>query len=179
MKLITPYTRSKPGLAWLCKWTTNGSLLAYQGHGIPEWRNEAEFFHFFINKNRKVLDFVDYKHLVPKAGVVECRGKEVLFTDGTKQEFDIVIMSAGYNYKKSLPFLSDHYSQVSIREHYKFVFDMENPSLAFVGLVRPIVLSLAGISDIQVRWVARIYSKRVPLKSFKGRQAELEKDNAY
>ena len=51
-------------------------------------------FTFFINKNGKVLDFVDYKH---QAGVVECRGKEVLITNDAKQEFDIVIMSTGYN----------------------------------------------------------------------------------
>ena len=179
MKMVTPFTQSKPGLSWICKWTTSGSLLAYQGHGIPEWRNEAAFFHCFVNKNGKVLDLVDYKHLVPKAGVVECRGKEVLFSDGTKQEFDLVIMSTGYNYKKSFPFLSDRYSQMSIREHYKFVLDMEDPSLAFIGQVRPIVGSLVGVSELQARWVARIYSKQVPLKSFKERQAEVEKDNAH
>ena len=74
MKMIAPYTRSKPGLSWMCKWTTSGSLLAYQGHGIPEWHNNANFFHFFINKNARVLDLVDYKRLVPKAGIAQCKG---------------------------------------------------------------------------------------------------------
>lgn len=50
----------------MCYWTTAGSLLAYQGHGIPEWKNDAQFFHFFINKNGHVLDLVDYEHVVPK-----------------------------------------------------------------------------------------------------------------
>jgi len=50
----------------VCNWTTGGSLLAYQGHGIPEWKNDAQFFHFFINKNGHVLDIVDYEHVVPK-----------------------------------------------------------------------------------------------------------------
>ena len=54
------------GLSWVCHWTTAGSLLAYQGHGIPEWKNDADFFHFFINKNGHILDLVDYKHVVPK-----------------------------------------------------------------------------------------------------------------
>ena len=36
-----PFDKSKPGLGWVCKWTAGGSLLAYQGHGIPEWRNDA------------------------------------------------------------------------------------------------------------------------------------------
>ena len=177
IKMISPYIHGKPGLSWLCKWTTNGSLLAYQGHGIPEWRNEAKFFRFFINKNRKVLDLVDYEHLVPKAGIIKCEGQEVHFSDGTKQEFDIVIMSTGY--KKSFPFLPDRYSDMSMREHYKFVLDMQDPSLAFIGHVRPVVGSVVSITELQARWVAHVYSKHVPLKSFEEREAEVAKDNAY
>jgi len=177
MKAIAPYHYSKPGLAWVCKWTTNGSLLAYQGHGIPEWRNDAPFFHFFVNKNGKVLDLVDYKRLVPKAGIVGCKGKEVVFSDGTKQEFDLIIMSTGY--KVSYPFLPKRYADVSIRQRYKFVFDMEDPSLAFIGLVRPVVGSVVGVSELQARWVARVYSKHVPMQPFEVRQAEVKKDNIH
>ena len=177
MKMIAPYTQSKPGLSWICKWTSNGSLLAYQGHGIPEWRNKAKFFHFFINKNGRVLDLVDYKHLVPKAGIIECKGQEVHFSDGTKQEFDMIIMSTGY--KKAFPFLPKHYSDVNIQEHYKQIFDIKDPSLAFIGYGRPIVGSIVVGSELQARFVARIYSKRVPLKSFEERQAEVAKDNAF
>jgi dimethylaniline monooxygenase (N-oxide forming) len=177
LKTIAPYTRSKPGLSWICRWSTSGSLLAYQGHGIPEWRNNAAFFHFFVNKNGRVLELVDYKHLVPKAGISHCEGREVYFTDGTKQEFDIVIMSTGY--KKSFPFLSDTYTNMSIAEHYKFVFNVEDPSLAFVGFVRPVVGSVVGISEQQARWVARVYSKRVSLKRLAERQAELAEDQAH
>ena len=82
VRAITPFSKGKPGLSWLCKWTTSGSLLAYQGHGIPEWRNSARFFHFFFNKSANVLDYVDYKRLVPKGAVIECSGKEVTFVDG-------------------------------------------------------------------------------------------------
>ena len=74
-----PYHLSKPGLKWICKWTSNGSLLAYQGHGIPEWKNETPFFCQVINKNGKVLDSVDYKKLVPKGGIASCQGKKVAF----------------------------------------------------------------------------------------------------
>ena len=54
------------GLAWICRWTTNGSLTAYQGHGIPEFRNNATFFHSFINKHAHSLDYIDYKKVIPK-----------------------------------------------------------------------------------------------------------------
>ena len=177
MTTIAPYTRSKPGLQWICKWTTSGSLLAYQGHGIPEWHNDAKFFRFFVNKNGRVLDFIDYKHLVPKAGIIWCEGQEVHFSDGTRQEFDIIIMSTGY--KKSFPFLPDRYSNMNIAEHYKFVFDVQDPSLAFIGHVRPVVGSVVGATELQARWVARVFSKHVPLKSLEERQVDIAKDSAH
>ena len=100
MKMISLYLSCKPGLAWVCKWTTARSLLAYQGHGIPEWRNDADFFKFFINKNGRMLDFINYEHLIPKGGIVTCNGKEI-----TKEEFDLVIVSTGY--KNDCPYLPE------------------------------------------------------------------------
>lgn len=177
MKVIAPFHHSKPGLAWVCKWTTNGSLLAYQGHGIPEWKNKANFFQFFINKNGKVLDKVDYERLVPKGGITGCKGREVTFIDGTKQEFDLVIMSTGYNTR--CPFLPKRYSDVGIRERHKMVFDTEDPSLAFLGLVRPIVGSIVGISELQARWAAKVFAKRVPTKSLEERRRDVRENTAH
>ena len=177
MKAIAPYTKGKPGLAWICKWTTNGSLLAYQGHGIPEWRNQTKFFHFFMNKNGKVLDLVDYERLVPKAGISGCKAQMVTFSDGTEQEFDFIIMSTGYKFK--VPFLPECHANIDVKQLYKFVFSMDDPTLAFVGRVRPVVGSLVAISELQARWIARVYSKRVSLKSHQERQVELKKDVAF
>ena len=177
MKDIAPYIHSKPGLAWVCKWTTNGSFLAYQGHGIPEWRNASSFFHCFINKNGKVLDLVDYKRLVPKGTITGCNGKEVTFIDGTKQEFDLVIMSTGY--RTSFPYLPKRYSDVGLREKHKMVFDVKDPSLAFIGFVRPIVGSLVGISELQARWAAKLYAGKVAMKSLEERQRDVAQDSAY
>ena len=174
MKMIAPYTNSKPGLAWVCKWTTAGSLLAYQGHGIPEWRNDADFFKFFINKNGRVLDFIDYKRLVPKGGIAACNGKEVTFIDGTREEFDLVIMSTGY--KDEYPYLSEEYANKDIRHRYKFIFDVEDPTIAFVGLVRPVVGSLVGISELQTRFAAKVYSKKISLPLMAGRKEVVQKD---
>lgn len=177
MKKIAPYHRSKPGLAWVCKWTSGGSLLAYQGHGIPEWRNDAEFFKYFINKNGKVLDLVDYERLVPKGTIVECKGKEVTFIDGTKQEFDLAIMSTGY--KVEYPYLPEKYHSAGVRGRHKMVFDVEDPTLAFIGLVRPIVGSLVALSEMQARWAARQFSQKVPLKSLEERRRDVQQDTAH
>lgn len=177
MKAIAPYHRSKPGLSWVCKWTTNGSLLAYQGHGISEWRNNSAFFHCFINKNGKVLDLVDYERLVPKGAVTGCRGKVVSFADGTSQEFDLVITSTGYKF--DFPYLPRGQRQRGLRDRHKMVFDVEDPSLAFVGFVRPIVGSLVGISELQARWAAKLFAGRVALKSLEERRDDVSRDSAF
>lgn len=177
-KTISPFICGKPGTSWACKWTTNvnGSLLAYQGHGIPEWKNKSEFFKYFVNKNGKVLDLVDYERLVPKGALLHCKGKEVTFVDGTKQEFDLVIMSTGY--KQEYPYLPECY-RVGVRERYKMVFDVEDPSLAFVGLVRPIIGSIVGVSELQARWMAKVFSGKVLLKTLEERRQDVQLNKDY
>ena len=177
MKMIAPYTQSKPGVSWICKWATNGSLLAYQGHGIPEWRNDAQFFKFFINKNGKVLDLIDYKKLVPKAGILQCNGRRVTFQDGTEEEFDLIIMSTGYKFK--YPFLPKRYADNRVRQRYKMLFNVDDPTLVFIGFVRPIIGSLVGISELQARWVAKVFSEKISLKSVTERRRDVEQDELY
>ena len=171
---INPPDKSKPGLSWLCKWTTAGSLLAYQGHGIPEWRNDASFFHAFINKNGKVLDPIDYEKFVPKGAIVECNGKEITFIDGTKQEFDVAIMATGYTV--DFPFLPKQHAEQGLRDRLKFVFDVEDTTLAFVGMVRPVLGSIVAISELQARWAARVWVNKIQLPSLKERRETVQKD---
>ena len=177
MKNIAPYDKSKPGLSWICKWTTGGSLLAYQGHGIPEWRNNADFLHFFVNKNGKVLDLVDYEKLVPKGAIVECNGKEITFIDGTKQEFDIAIMATGYTFE--FPFLPKQYAEQGLRDRLKLVFDVEDPTVAFVGMVRPVIGSIVGVSELQARWAGRVWTNKIQLPSLDERQEIVQRDTKF
>ena len=175
--MISPFARNKPGVAWICKWITSGSLLAYQGHGIPEWRNDADFYKCFVNKSGRVLDFVDYKRLVPKGGITACNGKTITFVDGTKEEFDLVIMSTGY--KDEYPFLPEKYANKDVRHRYRFIFDIEDPSIAFVGLVRPVIGSLVTISELQARFIAKVYRKKISLPTVEGRKEVVQKDFTF
>ena len=175
---IAPYHKSKPGLSWICKWTSNGSLLAYQGHGIPEWKNDSPFFRFTINKNGKVLDLVDYKKVIPKGAIVKCEDKQVQFADGTNEHFDAVIMCTGYDLHY-FPFLPEKYRNKTFRDRYKFVFDVEDPSIAFVGYVRPVVGAIPSITEVQSRWVAKVFAQTIPFKPLEFRQADVRTDSSY
>ena len=133
--------------------------------------------HLFINKNGHILDLIDYKKFVPKSGIESCNGKEVVFSDGSRQEFDVVIVSTGY--KPAFPFLPEQYTQKSFRDRYKHIFDNDDPSLAFVGFVRPVIGSMPGVAETQARWVAKIYSGRLKLKPKAERLEETKADAEY
>ena len=47
---------------------------------------------------------------------------------------------------------------------YKFVFPVDDPSVAVIGLIQPIG-SIAPISEIQSRWVAGVFSGKYTLPS--------------
>ena len=174
---IAPYHRSKPGLSWICKWTSNGSLLAYQGHGISEWKNDSKFFHFFVNKNGKVLDLIDYEKVVPKGGIQSCNGKLVTFSDETQQEFDTIILSTGYS--PVFTFLDKEHRKKSFRARYKHVFDNADPTIAFIGYIRPVVGSIPSIAEVQARWVAKVFSNHIVFPSEAKRVNITEKDAAF
>ena len=65
--------------------------------------------------------------MVPKAGIEQCEGNMITFSDGSKQEFDVIILCTGYSPEFS--FLPDGFARKSFMQRYKFVFDNEDPSL--------------------------------------------------
>ena len=164
-------------MAWICKWTANGSLLAYQGHGITEWKNDAKFFRFFINKNGHVLDKVDYQRCIPKGAIKRIKGNRITFNDGTEEVVDVIIQCTGY--RTEFPLLPEEFRNVSLVDNYKYIFNIEDPTLAFVGYVRPVVGSISGITEIQSRFVGKVFSGKCRLPSRDQRYQEATKDKEF
>ena len=172
---IAPYHLGKPGLSWICKWTSNGSLLAYHGHGISEWWSHTPFFHSVFNKNGHVLELIDYKKLIPKGAVKEVEGKKVTFTDNSSAEFDVIVLCTGY--RTEFSFLPAEYRKVQFHDRFKYIFDNSDPSMAFVGFVRPIVGSIPTTSEIQARLVAKVFSGSIQLPSSEERRHVIQQDD--
>ena len=131
------------------------------GHGIAEWKNDAKFFRFFINKNGHVLDRVDYQRCVPKGTSKSIKGKTVILCDGTEVVVDVIIQCTGYKTEFSL--LPPQFHAVPLTHNYKFIFNVEDPTLAFVGNVRPVVGSISSIAEIQSRFVGKVFSGKCDL----------------
>ena len=172
MNIIAPFYQAKPGLSWICHWTTNGSLLAYQGHGIKEFRNEFDFMHSPVNKNGHVLDFIDYKKVVPKSHITGCDDKIIFFEDNNYCEADLIIICTGYHVNH--PFLPEEYKYEVIRDMYKHILHPNDTTLSFIGHIRPIVGSIPQLAEMQSRFASMVWSGRIKLGSKEELKQEIE-----
>ncbi|EDV22234.1 uncharacterized protein TRIADDRAFT_29160 [Trichoplax adhaerens] len=92
---------------------------------------------------------------------------DVTFTDGTvEKDIDVIVYSTGYKF--GFPFLDP--SIVEVVENkcdlYKYVFPphLKHATLAMVGFVQP-VGAIMPISEMQARWVTRVFNKKSTLPS--------------
>ena len=113
----------------------------FNGHGQEAWRTDAPYNRSFFNKSSEVLSRVRSGHVIPKRDIDRCECERVFFTDGTSVEADIIVTCSGYT--ASFPaFAGGVEPSADPRDWYKYVFYNGDPSLAFVGFVRPIFGSI-------------------------------------
>ncbi|WP_411023055.1 hypothetical protein, partial [Salmonella sp. s51228] len=159
------FASGKDGLKWVCNWASNGSLLGYQGHGLPEFKSDIDFMHSVLNKNGHVLDLIDYKRVIPKGAIEKCVGNCIYFKDGTCFDAHLIINATGY--MSDLSFLPEKFRFNNIRDKYKHTLEFTDTTLSFVGFVRPVVGSIPQIAEAQARLVSMVYSGRVNLPDSK------------
>ena len=134
------------------------------GHGIREWAPAVPYLHQFLNKSRDGILEVYRDQVKAKCGPVEIEGKSVRFApDEAPVRIDKIILATGY--RQHWPFL-----EKQPRRLHKLVFDIDTPTLSFVGFVRPILGSIPSLSEAQARWMAHVYAGKASLPSRKQRK---------
>lgn len=113
----------------------------------------------FTKHNEFLTDIAEGKISVVPAIKRYAGGKQVELEDGRVLEVDTVLMCSGFTSR--LPFLQE--GVLDGRALYKNVFSPANPTLAFVGLVRPNVGALPPVAEMQARWLAGVMSGKVQL----------------
>lgn len=83
------------------------------------------------------------------------------FVAGSKQEFDVIMMSTGY---ETFDFSPELFAQKSFHNQYKHILGNSDPTLAFIAFVCPVLGTVPVLGEIQSRYVTKIYSGRVQLK---------------
>jgi cation diffusion facilitator CzcD-associated flavoprotein CzcO len=111
--------------------------------------------------NSCVLDALRHGRLVARSGIERYDGPSVLFTDGTREEFDVIIMGTGF--RVGFPFLSERVADWDPAKPPPLYLKMMHPtipSLYFIGLFQPIGC-IWRLADHQARIAALQISGRL------------------
>lgn len=146
------------------------------GHGIKEWVTDAPYQRHFLNKSSEVLHKVSFGQIIPKRKIQMINGKTIYFDDNTSEDIDIIILSTGY--KVNFPFLHKKY-QTELVDNYKFILNNKDPSLAYIGFVRPVLGSIPAIAEIQSVYIGKLFSNKIKLNDIQNRNIEIKKDKNF
>ena len=170
--LLSPTHSYSPFISQYLQW-----VFGFNGHGQIAWRTPAPYNRSFFNKSSEVLTQVRCGKVVAKRDVVRCDGPSVHFIDGTTARVDQVITCSGY--RVALPFFEGSaIPSTDPRDWYKNIF-WNDPSVAFIGFVRPIFGSIPGIAELQSRYVALIFSGKRILPPLEERSQVTRADAAF
>lgn len=100
-----------------------------------------------------------------KPNIREFNGNEVIFTDGTRDTFDMIIYATGY--KVTFPFFAPDFINVEATNDlqlYRRVVHPDHPGLYFLGLIQPLG-AIMPLAETQSKWVARLLSGACRLPS--------------
>jgi hypothetical protein len=149
-------------------------MMGRSGHGIPEWTTDDPYLGSVWTKSCHLLDGVRAGTLTPRGNVTAIEGDQVTFAGREEPErFDVIVQCTGFTPKVRFgmdPRLG--------HDRYRLVFDAADPSLAWIGYIRPFVTSIPIVAELQARWAAAVFSGRASLPCGRDRAATIAADQA-
>lgn len=100
-----------------------------------------------------------------KPNIAEFNECEVVFTDGSRDTFDMIIYATGY--KVTFPFFAPDFINVEATNDlqlYRRVIHTDHAGLYFLGLVQPLG-AIMPLAELQSKWVAKLITGSCRLPS--------------
>lgn len=138
---------------FLLKLSLRFQLGRYSDYGLPEPQHGILEAHPTMNS--ELLYKIRHGKVHPRPAVSEIKGKTVVFSDGTQENYDTVVAATGYKIETAFfdkNFLD--YSESDRIELYLRMFHPDHPSLFFIGLFQPQGAIWPG-SELQSQLVAK------------------------
>jgi hypothetical protein len=124
-------------------------------HGLP--RPDHRLFETHPVINSEILSLIDTGRIRPAGDIAAFDGHDVVFRDGTREAFDVVISATGY--RISHPFLDARLLGGNTPDATPRLFmnllPRDRDDIAVVGLIQP-DSGQWGITDLQAALVARM-----------------------
>ncbi|MCF8245477.1 MAG: NAD(P)-binding domain-containing protein [Saprospiraceae bacterium] len=128
--------------------------------------------------NSELLYKIRHGKVRPRRGIQLIDGRTVVFEDGKKEDFDVIVAATGY--KISFPFFDKNFLDWEDAERIPLYLRMihpQHPTLFFIGLLQP-QGCVWPLSDIQSKLVANIIAGKTRLPSNLEQLAEAEAEAA-
>lgn len=161
---------------WVPAWLRKRLLLflVWCVHGKPEKLGlppATERVH--ATSSGTVVNDIAYRRIEVKHGIERIEGQTIYFTDGTSDEFDVLVAATGYLI--DLPFLSEDIvprANNHIRL-WKRIIPPEWPGLYFIGMLNVVTHSNPLAYEYQIRWLREFILGKAVAPSID----EMNKDN--
>jgi dimethylaniline monooxygenase (N-oxide forming) len=123
--------------------------------------------------NAVIVQHIKYRRILVKQGIDRIEGRRIFFSDGTDDEFDVLLAGTGYNV--ALPFLKDDILPVRNNsvDLYKRIVSPDWPGLYFVGLTNTNT-SLMQMFEHQMQWIIPHETGQAMLPSSAEMRADIE-----
>lgn len=106
--------------------------------------------------NAVLVQHIAYQRVLVKVGIERINGKRIHFSDGTSDEFDVLIAATGYLI--DLPFLSPSIVPIvnNSIDLYKRILPPDQYGLYFVGFLNSTAHALNRLFEYQSRWICAL-----------------------
>lgn len=104
-----------------------------EDYGLPKPDHEIYQAHPIINS--LILYHIGHGNVVPKPDVEKLNHKKVIFTDGTEEEIDLIVLSTGY--EMDFPFFDPAQVKVvdDMSNTFIYIFDKQYDNLFYLGFI--------------------------------------------
>ncbi|MFF2777333.1 flavin-containing monooxygenase [Streptomyces sp. NPDC058052] len=144
-------------------------------YGLP--RPAGGLFQDHPTISDTILHRLTHGEVVARPGVARLDGGRVVFTDGTSEDVDVIVWATGY--RVTLPFLGPEWrgDDPEALPLYRRVFHLDDPTLAFVGLMQSTGAALPVV-EAQAELAAAYLSGRYALPSPDAQRASVARAHA-
>ena len=152
--------------------------LGANGHGVKEWIVDNYYGNKFPTKNGESIYLVHEGKIKPYRSVANISGNRVFFDNGKSEEIDMIIECTGY--RKGYDYLADESLQTpDYNKLYRGFIRTDDPSLYFLGVVRPMIGSVPAFVEYQSQYIVDLFKQSIQLPSRDEMQARIDKDMEY
>jgi len=130
------------------------------GSGVPEWQTNAGYLNSYYVKSADILPKITFGDIIPLRDISQINDTSIITIDNKKYDIDIIIFATGYAGFSCYTFLPN---TLLTGKYYDHIFLIDDSSVAKVGFIRPFLTSIPMIIEMQSRYVAKVFAKKIHL----------------